>query len=261
MVNSVAIIVPCFNEERRFPIDYWSEILATENQIKWLFVNDGSSDDTHSILKELCSGKSAQVLNLPKNIGKGNAIRHGFLEITHNEPEIRVLGYLDSDGAFGKDDVFRLAELIIRKLDDSADSKLDAVISSRVSLSGRTISRKVSRHYIGRIIATLLTNKWKGAPYDTQSGYKLFSNSNAFRSSISDEFTTRWFVDIEILTRIGIYNKGRLSIWEEPLYFWRDIGGSKLNFKNYISVLLELFVARQKVLKFLKERSSQSGSN
>jgi hypothetical protein len=66
---------------------------------------------------------------------------------------------------------------------------------------------------------------------------------------------------VEILTRIGIYNNGRLSIWEEPLFFWKDVDGSKLKIKHLYSIFLELFFARKQVLKLLKEKSRQNGSN
>jgi hypothetical protein len=66
---------------------------------------------------------------------------------------------------------------------------------------------------------------------------------------------------VEILTRIGIYNNGSLSIWEEPLFFWEDVDGSKLKIKHLYSIFLELIFARKQVLKYLKERSRQNGSN
>ena len=261
MNKQVAIIVPCFNEQQRFPTEYWREILTAENNIKWLFVDDGSFDGTYKILKEVCAGTSAQVVHLPRNTGKGNAIRYGLLEMLQKDSSIEILGYLDSDAAFSKEDIFRIADLTVEKLNESVNNQLDAVISSRVSLAGRQISRKVSRHYLGRIIVTLLMNKWSDSPYDTQSGYKLFCNSVAFRASIENKFLTRWLFDVEILTRIGIYNKGRLSIWEEPLFFWKDVNGSKLKLRYLHSIFLELYIARKQVLKYLKERSRQTGSN
>jgi hypothetical protein len=131
---------------------------------------------------------------------------------------------------------------------------MDAVISSRVSLSGREINRKSSRHYLGRLIATYLTRQWSDAPYDTQSGYKLFVNSTSFREAIKSDFATKWFVDVELITRVGINNKGVLNIWEEPLLFWNDVDGSSLKMRNYYSIFFEIIFARRQVLKLLAER-------
>lgn len=261
MDKRIAIIVPCYNEESRFPIQYWRELVSAENEIRWLFIDDGSSDRTFEILQALCTGTPAQVLRSANNGGKGNAIRKGFLETLEMDPEIKVIGYLDSDGAFSKDDVFRLANIAVQRMSGVITQPVDAVISSRVSLSGHEIKRKASRHYLGRIVATLLTRKWNDAPYDTQSGYKLFINTRSFRDAIQSEFSTRWFVDIELLTRIGINKKGFLNVWEEPLFYWNDVAGSKLSMMKFYSILLELLIARRQVLKLLKERDKSIGSH
>jgi glycosyltransferase involved in cell wall biosynthesis len=254
MNKTIAIIVPCYNEAARFPVKYWKEIVRTENDIKWLFVDDGSYDRTFEILQEVCSGTSSRAIKRLQNGGKGRAIQQGLLEVLENDPALQVLGYLDSDGAFSKEDVFRLAKMSIDGSRNISTSKMDAVISSRVSLSGRKINRKSSRHYLGRLIATYLTRKWSDAPYDTQSGYKLFVNSNSFREAIKADFSTKWFVDIELITRIGINNKGLLNIWEEPLLSWTDVDGSNLKLRQFYNIFLEIISARRLVRMLLAER-------
>ena len=257
MKNATSIVVPCFNEEARIPIKYWRELINESIGINWLFIDDGSHDKTFEILEDICFGSCAKTLRLPKNVGKGNAIRQGFLRILEENPEVKVIGYLDSDGAFSSQDVVNLVGKASDPDSFSVKSMPDAVISSRVSLAGRFIERKRSRHYLGRIIATFLTQKWIDAPYDTQSGFKLFKNSQSFQNSIRKGFSTKWFVDIELLTRIGISNKGKLVIWEEPLNFWRDVNGSKLGFRSYPRIFVEMVVARKQVLKFIKERKKE----
>lgn len=254
MNKTIAIIVPCYNEAARFPVKYWKEIVRTENDIKWLFVDDGSYDRTFEILQEVCSGTSSRAIKRLQNGGKGRAIQQGLLEVLENDPALQVLGYLDSDGAFSKEDVFRLAKMSIDGSRSISTSKMDAVISSRVSLSGRKINRKSSRHYLGRLIATYLTRKWSDAPYDTQSGYKLFVNSISFREAIKADFSTKWFVDIELITRIGINNKGLLNIWEEPLLSWTDVDGSNLKLRQFYHIFLEIISARRLVRMLLAER-------
>ena len=261
MKNATSIVVPCFNEEARIPIEYWRALINKSADVNWLFIDDGSCDKTFEILEIICFGSSAKTLRLSKNVGKGNAIRQGFLRILEENPEIKVIGYLDSDGAFSLQDVVNLVEKASNPESFSGQTMPDAVISSRVSLSGRCIERRRSRHYLGRIIATYLTHKWNDAPYDTQSGFKLFKNSKSFQNSVSDGFCTKWFIDIELLTRIGISNEGKLVIWEEPLDFWRDVNGSKLGFTSYPRILVEMVVARRQVLKLIKKRESINGLN
>lgn len=248
MNKSIAIVVPCFNEELRLPREYWKSLVSVESNIHWLFVDDGSSDGTTKVLKEICDGTLAQILKLSANQGKGNAIREGFIKVIAQDLEINFIGYLDSDGAFSINDVMRLAKM-------ANESSFDAIISSRVSLSGRLINRKSSRHYLGRLIATYLTRNWEDAPYDTQSGYKLFANTESFRESIKVEFSTKWFVDVELITRIGVSNKGLLNLWEEPLLSWKDVDGSKLKARKICALVVEIVFARRQVLKLLMERA------
>ncbi len=261
MAKPIAIVVPCYNEELRLPVQYWKDIVKTENKIKWLFVDDGSSDRTFEILQEVCHETPSRAVRRLKNGGKGKAIRQGLLEMLETDPGLEVLGYLDSDGAFSKADIFRLAQISIDRTKNLPAEKIDAVISSRVSLSGREINRKSSRHYLGRLIATYMTRNWSDAPYDTQSGYKLFMNSESFRAAIKSDFSTKWFADIELITRIGIKNKGLLNIWEEPLLFWNDVDGSNIRLRKFHTIFLEMLFARRQVLKFLEERQNRIGSN
>jgi glycosyltransferase involved in cell wall biosynthesis len=227
-------------------------LIHEENGVHWIFVNDGSSDSTRLILQELIKDSSADVIHNQRNLGKGNSVREGFRHALGQSSQYKTLGYMDSDGAFSKGDLLRLIK-IVDKLELS-NQELDAILSSRVALAGHHINRNPSRHYIGRVIATYLTRNWVDAPYDTQSGLKLFPNSNSFQKAINEAFQTSWFVDIEMMIRIGIENGGRLNLWEEPLTSWSDMAGSKLNFKHAPNLIREMFIARREVSRLIKMR-------
>ena len=94
--KAVALVIPCFNEENRLPVSYWRDLVTIENEVDWIFVNDGSTDSTSLILSEIVSGTSARVLNCVTNTGKGNAIRAGFLSVLESKPEIESL--MDAQG-------------------------------------------------------------------------------------------------------------------------------------------------------------------
>jgi glycosyltransferase involved in cell wall biosynthesis len=205
-------------------------------------------------LSEIVIGTDSTVISSPTNLGKGNAIRRGFSYAINSHPKCELIGYIDSDGAFSKEDILQLVTRTLQISLSPSDKPLDAMLSSRVALSGRRIRRKSSRHYIGRIIATFLTRSWEGAPYDTQSGYKIFRNSKSLRSAISHEFRTSWFVDIELLTRVGALNGGRLNIWEEPLSEWQDVSGSKLSPSQFPKLIFEILIARKEVIQYLRIR-------
>lgn len=61
------------------------------------------------------------------------------------------------------------------EFDPFFNSTFDALWSSRVALSGRFIQKLASRHYMGRVVATLLSVDGNSISYDTQSGVKLFA--------------------------------------------------------------------------------------
>jgi glycosyltransferase involved in cell wall biosynthesis len=253
MIKDVAIVIPCFNEASRFPLNYWNAIILENPRVYWLFVDDGSTDGTSDILKQLCQASAAMSCRSDCNLGKGNAIRFGLLKALELPAQIKFFGYLDSDGAFNQTDIERIIEIALMDSQEKDKNFSDAIISSRVALAGRSVRRKKSRHYIGRVIATILTANWIDAPYDTQSGFKLFRDSESFKEAIKTPFLTKWFVDIELLVRIGILNQGTLRIWEEPLSGWRDVSGSKIGLREIPLLFREIVYARQQVLAFIEK--------
>jgi glycosyltransferase involved in cell wall biosynthesis len=73
----LAIVVPCFNEESRFSVLQWQSIVSSFTQCHWIFVDDGSLDNTSMLLDQL-TGANVHRLDLPTNNGKGNAIHAGL---------------------------------------------------------------------------------------------------------------------------------------------------------------------------------------
>lgn len=233
--SDVVIIVPCFNEEKRFNEIYFDELVVTKGS-EWLFVDDGSDDNTFNILSNFCSRQNSKVLRLPKNVGKSEAIRSGMVYAKDTYPSSPWFGFLDSDGAFSSDEV---SELLASVRDKRFESH-DVVFSSRVKLSGRRIERKTYRHLIGRVVATLFGAIWKEIPYDTQSGFKLFRNSEFFRNAISKPLNNRWFFDIGIVVRMANSQKSLPSIWEVPLNSWVDVSGSKISIRESFRLAFEI---------------------
>ena len=249
MVNKydLAFTIPCFNEAERIDLKYWEEIFKLDDKIFWLFVNDGSTDKTIELLKQLSFSNCCEILNLPKNVGKSEALRQGFIYLTNNEMKFDGIGFIDADGAFEKADILNLIELF-RNSKNSLGIFWDSIIASRIALAGRDINRKPLRHYIGRIFATVATIHWRKSPYDTQCGLKIFRNNLGFQMSILDKFKTRWFIDLELFSRMSLNNQSEISILEIPLNSWSDIAGSKLGVRQKIISVMELFLV-SKMLK------------
>jgi len=245
------MIVPCFNEEERFNVDYWNKLTHKTSDIFWIFVNDGSTDQTLALLRAL-NGANVRILNLDSNLGKSEAIRLGFINLIAEKNDLDFVGYIDSDSAFEGSEV----SLVLKGVSEyfRSDANLSAIFTSRVALAGRNIQRKSFRHYLGRMIITFITWSWATAPYDTQSGFKIYRVSQFLDTQLEQPFLTKWFIDIELLARIG--SLPRIKILELPLNSWVDVSGSHIRIKDFPLIALDIFTARRVVKKNLKGGSN-----
>ena len=137
MNPTVGIVVPVFNEASRWNKKYWADFLALP-KTSWTFVNDGSSDGTGQLLEELAvEHANVEVRNLPSNVGKAEAVRHGQLNLL-SQDSFRWARFMDADGAFRSDDVEALLEACLGL---SADTAVGALWSLRIALSGHDTQR------------------------------------------------------------------------------------------------------------------------
>ena len=226
------MIVPCFNEEKRINLDYWNKLSEIPN-VHWIFVNDGSSDGTKSLLNQI---SDSSVVNLERNSGKAEAIRKGISDTFDKNPaEMFQFGYLDADSAFEIEDIKNVV-----KLSFSKESTFDSYWGSRVALSGRNITRNNLRHILSRILITIFGYRIGNLPYDPQTGFKTFKFNKEQMAIFDRNFETKWFVDIEILLRFKAVNGKDMRIWEEPVNTWKDIEGSKIRGLELITVFRDL---------------------
>lgn len=229
------LVVPCFNEESRWNLKYW-ESISLIHGITLYFINDGSQDQTSAKISCLTKDTQHVLITLPKNLGKAEAIRLGFQEAVLKNPI--GIGFLDADGAFSIEDV-RTQISTFKRLNRSRQNPV-SVWSSRVQLAGRNIERKMLRHYIARILVTMLARTFKFKIYDTQSGMKIFPLTPTLVACIQKKFQTRWFIDLELYLRWRSHEKRDMAIWEEPVLAWRDVQGSKLSRSQYLTILNDL---------------------
>ena len=76
----LTIIIPCFNEAKRLPKDQYRNFISQTDSIKLLFVDDGSTDNTATVLSELQKEfpDKIELLLADTNKGKAEAIRLGI---------------------------------------------------------------------------------------------------------------------------------------------------------------------------------------
>jgi dolichyl-phosphate beta-glucosyltransferase len=232
------VVVPCFNEGKRWQPDYWREL--NEAGIDFLFVDDGSTDDTAAKILQSCDALGSQMIQLPANAGKAEAVRTGLIAALSDNRWI--VGFLDADAAFPTGTVIQTTDIARSRLHLG---DWDSVWAARILMGGRSVVRQQSRHYVGRLVATLIASSHGHAVYDTQTGFKLFCNSQALRHCLQEPFETRWFVDVELLMRWRSTTGRLMRVWEEPVEGWRDIGGSKVNRGQYVQLSRDILTVKR----------------
>jgi len=246
-MRKTAIIVPCYNEEKRLRPQEFAAAAAGQEKLHFIFVNDGSTDGTGEKLRLLCGAGSAQMslIDMPKNSGKAEAVRQGFLAAF--EADYDNIGYWDSDLATPLYDIPRFCRIL-----DATDATI--VIGARVKLLGRKIERRSVRHYTGRVFATLASLTLRLPIYDTQCGAKIFKNTEALKRVFRKPFRVTWTFDVEFLARLSLVemangNEDCSKHWiEYPLEEWVDIKGSKVGYTDFIKAAVEIF----KIFCFLR---------
>lgn len=225
----IGILVPFFNEAHRHSAE---EIIGFLDDSPWpiLFVNDGSTDSSVDILEkhlsESTNSHMHKIFSLPSNVGKTNAVRLGLIELF--KQDFHYVALTDFDLPISLIDLSRGVNFAL-------DNQADLVSGARVKLAGSEVRRTSARHWIGRIIATILFITIDNSMYDPQSPCKVYKR-NQVLPALKDTFRTKWFGDLELILRIDA-----IKIYEFPLNFWRDVPSGKLGYKSILGVLTDLF--------------------
>lgn len=231
----VSIVIPAYNEEKRIPktlvqIDkYFS---AKPNNYEIVVVDDGSTDRTIAKVKNL-NLKNARVVQNPKNLGKGAAVKNGILNANQN-----LCLITDADLATP------IAEYA--KLEEKIQNGWDFVIGSRnMKESNIKVKQSVFRQYLGRIFPFLVQAVAVSGFSDTQCGFKLIKTKLA--RTIAKKMQINGFAfDVEMLV---IAEKLGTKAIEVPIV-WIDQRGSKVNpFKDSYKMLKDLLSIRLNNIK------------
>jgi glycosyltransferase involved in cell wall biosynthesis len=94
---TAVIVIPCYNEAKRLDRAAFEQFAAEAPEVSYVFVDDGSVDDTKRILEELAARlpDRASVVALEENSGKAEAVRRGVNRALELRPS--YVGYWDAD--------------------------------------------------------------------------------------------------------------------------------------------------------------------
>lgn len=133
--KELVVVLPAYNEEQEVEtlVQRWQRCksrLEKEFQynLKILVVNDGSKDQTEKICRHLqkqCA--NFELVNHPKNMGLGEAVKTGLTYATTNYPNCYLVCLMDCDNTQDPKYVFRM----LRKREKCNGRNCDVVIASR----------------------------------------------------------------------------------------------------------------------------------
>lgn len=232
----VGIVIPTYNEADRLSSPEYINFIDKHPEYHMCFVNDGSTDDTLSVLKQIQKGREEfiSVYNCEKNSGKSEAVRLGMLHMSKYD-DLDYIGFLDADLSTDLFDFDELANTIF-------NSDFKVVSGSRINRMGAIIknesSRKIFSAFFNCLIRKVLLMNFK----DTQCGAKIF-NKDIIQILFKDKFVSKWLFDVEIYLRMRRYfglNRSKNMICEKPLKRWVYVSDSKISYNEIFNIILEL---------------------
>lgn len=228
--SKISILIPVYNE-----VNFLRQILERVHNVDFcgleteiIMVDDGSTDGTRDILKELETpqeGKAPYTIKYhSKNMGKGAALRTALNYATGD-----IVAIQDADLEYDPKDYPELIQLIL-------DDRADVVYGTRLS-SGKPVRAFNVLHYFGNKFLTFITNiLYNTTLTDMETCYK------AFRSDVIKSIhirSNRFDFEPEITAKVL---KRGYHLYEAPIsYFGRDFHeGKKISWRDGIWAIVAL---------------------
>ncbi len=232
--NSVflSIIIPAYNEQDRIAltlerVECYLSTLGKPFEI--IVVDDGSSDDTLSIVNDIAAASSViRIVSYKPNHGKGYAVRQGV-----STARGEYIAFSDADLSAPIEE--------IEKLFSAMNTGSDVAIGSR-AIQGAVIAvhQPLYRELGGKALNFIIRAVAVPGIWDTQCGFKLFRGDVA-RELFAKSFLEGWGFDVEVLF---LARKAGFSIVETPVK-WSHSEGSKIHpFSAAIKIIGDLIRVR-----------------
>lgn len=212
-MDTIVIIVPCFNEQETLPYFYKEYLRLTQlmnyARVELLFIDDGSADDTLTLIKEYAEkNSSVKYISFSRNFGKEAAI---FAGLQHAHGDYVVI--MDADL---QDPPSLLPELYAAVKSEGYDS----AATRRVSRKGEPPIRSWFARKFYRLMHKIAQTELVDGARDYRLMNRKFVNAllsmgeyNRFTKGLYGwvGFKTKW-IEFENVERIA--GKSKWSFWK-----------------------------------------------
>lgn len=213
MVQRLSLIIPAYNEADTLQavIRALHALSLPEIEKEIIVVNDGSTDTTEKILKQLQQTIPLRVYVHASNKGKGASIRTGLVHATGD-----LILFHDADFEYSPSDIMNMVKCI-------RETNADAVYGTRMNSNHARFASSLQRG--GNWFLSFVTRLLYGGDIsDMETGYKLLKRSALQGICLREK---GFGIEPELTAQLLLQNK---RIVEIPLSFRARTQGKKLRY-------------------------------
>jgi glycosyltransferase involved in cell wall biosynthesis len=222
----LSVVIPVYNEKATI-LEVLERVRSADLPKEIIVVDDCSTDGTREILQTIPPSADLKIILLPRNSGKGCALRAGFAAVSGD-----IVVIQDADLEYDPAEYGNLIQPILA-------NKADVVFGSR--FLGRPHRVLLFWHSVGNWVLTTLSNMLTDLNLtDMETCYKVF------RAEILKKITlreNRFGFEPEFTAKVS---KARCRIYEIPIsYSGRDYSeGKKISWKDGVAAIYFIFKYR-----------------